>query len=340
MERRRPTGRRVLKRTQEPETDVQKLSSRRTAIIITAIFFFVITISIVIGLYFSVWKDLWRPVITINDETINMSYLIRRMKYVDKTDDVWTMLYEIIPHEMLIRQGAPRYGIEATPEEVDDVLRDIAQGENETISEYEFKSWYRNELNKTKLSGAEYREWARTNILSYRLNEYLVERIPTVAEQIHLYIIILPSYEEAESAITRIQEGEGFSELAQELSIDTETGEQGGDAGWWPAGGGLEANLEWAAFNYLETGEINEVPLLIDDNTGIYAVFMVTEKQPAREIEEDKMQVIKSGILEEWLYNERLNSTVIFSGMDWSEKEQRYVFGSMTLAWVELQLTK
>ena len=333
-------GRRTPRRTPKPEDEEGKPSSRRIAIITILIFLFVIAVSVIAGLYFAVWKDLWRSVITINDETISMDYLIRRMKYVDRTDDVLTMLYEVIPSEMLIRQGAPRYGIEATPEDIDEVLREIARGENATISETEFKSWYRNELNDTKLSDTEYREWARTNILEYRLHEYLVERIPTVAEQIHLYIIILPSYDDAESAITRIQEGEDFSELAREISIDGETGGQGGDAGWWPEGGGLEANLEWVVFYYLEIGEINDVPLLIDDETGIYAVCKVTERQAAREIEENKLEIMKNGIFEEWLSTERANSTVSFGGMDWSDQEQRYVFGQKTLAWIYLQLAK
>lgn len=340
QERRRSTGRRVLRSTPRPEADAQKPPSRKTVVVIITVFLVVITISILIGLYFAVWKNLWLPVITVNDETINMDYLLRRMKYVDKTDDVLAMLYEVIPDEMLIRQGAPRYGIEVTPDDIDELLRDVAKGDNETISEIEFKWWYRNELNSTKLSDDEYREWVSTRIFEYKLHEYLIERIPTAADQIHLYIIILPSYEEAESLITRIQEGEGFSDLAQELSIDTETGKQGGDAGWWPEGAGLDTNLERVAFN-LEVGRINNVPIGIHgETTSVYAICMVTERQLLREIEEDKLYMLQSGALQEWLYTEKLNSTIFFSGMDWNEHEQRYALGSKTLAWINLQLVK
>jgi len=338
--RQRSTGRRVLRRTAGSEADVQKPLSRRTVVVITTAFLAVITISIFIGLYFGVWKNLWLPVITVNGETIDMDYLLRRMKYVDMTEDTLTMLYEVIPDEMLIRQGAPRYGIEVTPDDIDEVLRDAAKGNNETISETEFRLWYQNELNNTKLSDAEYREWIGTKILEYRLHEYLIDRIPTAAEQIHLYIIILPSYEEAESTITRIQEGEDFSELAHELSIDTETGEQGGDAGWWPEKGGLDTKLERVAFD-LEIGKINDIPIGIhSETTSVYATCMVIEKQPLREIEEDKLYILQSEALHEWLYTEKLNGTIFFSGMDWNEHEQRYALGSETLAWINLQLAK
>ena len=149
-----------MTRTPETKPEEKKPSSRRTAIIITVVFLVVIAIVIVVSIYFFVWRDLWRPVITVNDETINMGYLIRRMKYFDNTDNVEGML-RTLTEEEFIRQGAAGYGIEVTPDEVDELLRDIARGENETISESEFKAWYRNTLNEIKLSNTEHREWLR-----------------------------------------------------------------------------------------------------------------------------------------------------------------------------------
>jgi len=317
----------------------KKPSGRRIVIITTMVFAVVVTTTIIVSMYFLVWRDLWRPIVTVNDETVNMDYVIRRMKYVDKTDDILNFVYEVIPHEMLIRQGAPRYGIEVTPDEVDELLRDIARGENETISEAEFKEWYRNRLNETKLSDTEYREYVRTYMLAERLHEYLSERISMVAEQVHLYIIILPSYDDAETVITRIEDGEDFSKIAEEMSLDEESGGKGGDLGWWPKGAGLNSNLEWWAFN-LEIGEVSNTPIPIDEEGQMYAVCMVTERQPARELDQDKLEVLKSGILEEWLHTERVNNRVVFGGMDWSEQAQRYTFGSETLAWLGLQLAK
>ena len=327
-----------MTRTPETEPEEKKPSGRRIAIITTVVLFVVIAISIVVGLYVSVWKDLWSPIIIVNDEAINMDYVIRRMKYVEKTNDVLAML-ETLTEEEFIRQGASRYNIEVTPDEIDEILRDIGRGENETISESEFKEWYRNALNETQLSDTEYRERLCTNLVAYQLHEYLAVRVPTAAEQVHLYIIFLTSFEDTEAAITRIEDGEDFSEVARELSIDEETTEQGGDAGWWPVGGGLHLNIEWVAFDLLEIGQVSD-PILIDEEGDIYAICLVTERQLAREIEEDKLTVLKNGVLQEWLDIERANSTITFGGMDWSEVEQRYVFGSKTSAWISLQLAK
>ena len=333
----RPPGRRVIAKTPGPKPEEKKSSGKKTAIIASVVFLFIIAISVVVGLYFSIWKDLWRPIIQVNDETISMDYFIRRMKYLDNTDDIQGML-ETVTQEEFIRQEAAGLGIEVTPDEVDEYIRDIARGENETISESEFKAWYRDILNEIKLSDAEYREWIRTILLAGRLHEHLIEMIPTVAEQVHLQVIILPSYEDAEAAKARIEEGEDFSELARELSIDEETAEQGGDAGWWPYGGGLHLAIEFVAFN-LEIGEVSDL-IGIDEENQIYAICMVTEKQSAREVEEEKLESIKDVIFQEWLYYQWETVDYQWIGMDWSDAEQRYVIGSKTSAWINLQLLK
>jgi len=308
----------------------KKPSGRKTAIIAAVVFLVIIAVSVVIGLYFSIWKDLWSPVIRVNDTTINMDYLIRRMKYLEATDDVISMLTTITEEEF-IRQGAPRYGIEATPDEIDELMRDFARGENETISDSEFKTWYRNILNEIKLSDAEYREWLSIILLSERLNQYLIERIPTVTEQVHLHIIVLPSFEDTEAALARIGEGEDFAELARELSLNEESAEDGGDIGWWPQVA-LEHNLGWVAFN-LEVGQVSD-PLLIDEEGQLYAICLVTERQSAREIEEDKLEVLEDVIFMEWLYNEW--DTVDYAWLSLGGGG----FDPYTLQWIGLKLLK
>jgi len=323
----RRSNRRVITRTPEPKPEKRRPSGRKTAIIITVVFLVVVIISIFAGLYFSTWKDLWRPILRVNDETISMDYLLRRMKYPYKTYDIEGMLMVIIQEE-LIRQEAPNYGIEVTPDEVDEWLRDEAQGENETISESEFKSWYRDRLNETRLSDAEYRELIGTYILEKKLNEFLTAGVPTTAEQVHLYVIFLASFEDTEAALARIEAGEDFSEVARELSIDTGSAEQGGDIGWWPRLGGLPENIEYKAFEELEVGQVSGV-IGVDSDNQIYAICLVTEKQSDREVEEDKLEAIKYVLFEEWINYEldRLDHQIID-------------YDNETMAWIYLQIEK
>jgi foldase protein PrsA len=325
---RRPPGTRKISRVPANKPEEKKSSARKTIIIASAVFLVIITVIIVVSLYFSTWKDLWSPVITVNDETINMDYVIRRMKYLDNTDDVISML-TTLTEEVFIRQAAPRYGIEVTEEEIDDLLWEMARGDNETISEREFKEWYRNVLNEIQLSETEYREWIRTILLADLLNERLVEEIPTIAEQVHLHIITLASFEETEAAIARIEGGEEFADIARELSIDDDSREQGGDTGWWPQGALVE-NLGWVAFN-LEIGELSD-PVTIDEDEQIYAICMITEKQSARDIEEDKMEILIEYAFQEWLYEQWDTVDYQWLSLDGGN------FDTYTLQWIALQL--
>jgi len=220
----KPPRKRVMARVLETRPEEPRPTIRRATIVFAVAILAVIAISIVVGLYFTVWQDLWSPAIRVNDKTFNMDYVIRRMKYLDKTTDVVSMMTTITEEE-LVRQGAPRYGIEVTQEEIDELLRAVARGDNETISESEFREWYRNVLNETKLSEGEYTEWITTYIMVDQLNAILTDNVPTVAEHAHLYIIVLPSAEATEEALARLEEGEDFSELARELSLDEASAE-------------------------------------------------------------------------------------------------------------------
>jgi parvulin-like peptidyl-prolyl isomerase len=204
--------------------------------------------------------------------------------------------------EEVIRQRAPDYDLEVTSDEIDDRLWNNARGENKTISESEFNVWYRNELNVTQLSDVEYRELTETYMLREQLEEYLRANVPTEIEQVHLYVIFLYSGEDANAALDRIAEGEDFSELAQEISVDEESAEQGGDIGWWPYLGGLPENLEYWAFS-LEVGQVSDV-IGLDEEGQIYAICMVVERQSDREIEEVKLENIKNNIYRVWMNNE------------------------------------
>ena len=52
------------------------------------------------------------------------------------------------------------------------------------------------------------------------------------------------------------------------------------------------------------------------------------------------LQALQAEALDEWLVERRSLHEVTYGGMDWSEQEQRYVFGMETDAWISLQLAR
>lgn len=336
---RRPRGRRPVASTPKPAAEEKRPSQRRTRLILAAVVLAVLGLAIGIGYYVIYVIPLQFTIIKVNDAEINIDYFIRRMLIAGPTDDIFTMI-ETITNEELIRQGAPRYGISVTEEELMAELRNSARGENETISETEFQSWYRDQRNESGLSDAEFKDLALTSLMGFRLQQYFAERVSTVAEQVHLHLIVFPTenaYEDAVEAKSRLEEGEDFADLARELAIDEASAEQGGDMGWWPRDAmGIQQGTmfltppDWM-FD-LGIGQVSD-PTMIDQENNIFALFMVSERATARDIDENLLEIVKSRQIEMWLSNEMSVQTITLHG-------RNNGFDSETHAWISWQLSR
>ena len=332
---RRPPGRRPAARARAPVAEEKRPSRRRTALIAAAVVLVVLGLAIGIGYYVIYVVPFQYTIIKVNDVEISIDYFVKRLRG-GTAEDIFTMI-ESITHEELIRQGAPRYGIEVTDEEVMDELRTAARGENVAISEPEFRTWYRAQLNESGLSEAEFKDLTRTYIMSFRLQQYLGERAPSVAEQVHLHYILVPSYEDAQNAVTRLDEGADFAELAAELSLDEESGKLGGDLGWWPLDTlGITYETYYLtppeSVFYLGVGEISG-PSMMDQESEVFAIYMVSERAVAMEIDGDKLQIVRGRQMEKWLTAETVAQDVTLHG-------RNNGFDSETHAWIQWQLAR
>lgn len=75
------------------------------------------------------------------------------------------------------------------------------------------------------------------------------------AEQVHARHILVPDEAQARQVLTRLENGEDFAAVAQEVSQDPGSAAQGGDLGWFGRGA-MVAPFEEASFS-LEIGEIS-----------------------------------------------------------------------------------
>lgn len=323
-----PSGKKLARKapSSKPEDTGQK--PRRTGLILVLVVLVIIAIGIVIGWYLVYVQPLQITIIVVGEDTINADYFIRRAM-LDPTgsSDPMVML-ETLTNELLIKQGAPRYGFTVTPEDIDEELRAIARGGSETISESEFKEWYRQQLNETNLSDAEFRELVHINLLAQRLYEYLAERVPTVTEQVHLHMIVVEEYEEALAIKERLDAGEDFADVAREVSIHEESRENSGDIGWFPYGV-LEDSVSWIASD-LEIGEASD-PLRTSETT--YNIFMVSERAAAMEVDEDSMEILQARVLDDWITEEHKSVKVEFHG-------RNNGFDSETYNWIIWQISR
>ncbi|MCX6003857.1 MAG: SurA N-terminal domain-containing protein, partial [Chloroflexi bacterium] len=217
----------------KPETEEAKRRRKKnnTTIIVTAILA-VIAIAISVGYYVIYKMPVQRPIIKVNNETVKVSYLLKRC-LLSSSDDIDSMITNIV-YELVIEQAAPEYGIVVTEADIDQALKDGAKGTNESITDAEFQEWYRQELRTSQFSDKEFREVIRTGIIVQRLQTYLQNSLPTTAAQVYLHYLYVSDYDTAATIKQRIDAGEDFATIARELSLDENAKEDGGDKGWIP----------------------------------------------------------------------------------------------------------
>jgi len=283
-------------------------------------------ILIIVGVsYYQIYMaPFHRTIIRVDDTQIRMDYFLKRAE-LSSVEPIY--MIDTLISEQIIKLEAPTYGIEASEEDIQHSLIMMASGGSGDITESELNEWYRQQLNETGLSDAEYKEIVHNSLLAAYLHEYLAERVPTAAEQIHLNVIELNSYEDAQEIKARWEAGEDFADLAREASIDQTSAEAGGDIGWFPRGV-MGSDLDELLFN-LDIGDVSEVVLT---ETGAL-LFMVSEKAAVRELDEDSLQALKNSALEDWLREERKFHEISVHGLNNG-------YDSETDAWVNYQLSK
>lgn len=301
--------------------------SRKT-IILAGFVVLVIGIVTAVLIYGNTRAPFRTTILEVNDTSFKMKYFLKRVSLARTNPRI---MLQNLANEEIIKQTAPQppYSITISDEDIDRALKEIARRQSEAIDERAFNAWYRQQLEQTGFSAAEYRDLVRTNLLTQRLTLYLEERVPSVAEQVHLYMITQGSLADAREVKRWLDAGEDFYTLARELNVDEELKAQGGDLGWYPRNG-LAENLARAAFDQLEIGQTSS-PLVFNEQ--LVVIIMVAERAAARQIEEEILQNLRSRVLEGWLVREIRHHRVTVHGL-------KNGFDAETEAWVQWQLHK
>jgi len=310
----------------KPETATKTKPRRRTIILSVIV---VVIVVVIAGV--AVYRDRVAPfnivVVEVNDTQIKMRYFLKR---VAMSGEPAMNMMQILTREQMIKLAAENtpFNITVTAEDIDRFGRELARGEGASIGEGEFREWYRQQLNETRLSDAEYRDLLRTGLLGVKMAEHLSQRIPTVAEQVFVNMIPTADFSEAEMVKEKYEAGEDFAALAREYSVQPELGEIGGKIGWFPQGV-LDPRLDSLAFG-LDVGRVSD-PIPLDEQNII--IMMISEKTAAREIDEQSLVVLKSKVLDKWYGDAYKEFEVHFQGFDNG-------YDSETDAWVQWQLMR
>jgi len=245
---------------------------------------------------------------------------------------------EMMIEDELIRQGAQERAITVTEEEIDRAIEESYGYQREPVTptvtpaitatepitptptlppvtKEQFEQVYQQSLAalaKVGISEGFYRDIVRRGLLRSKMWEVIGRDTPTSEEQVRVRRIVLETEEEAEAIRERLEAGEDFATLAQELSIDEATKENGGDVGWMAFD---ERDISFSAMAFqLEVGEISQV---IETARG-YEILKLEEKDDDRELDPAALERRKNTAFSRWLNDLKAEATI---DRYWSEEK-------------------
>lgn len=295
----------------------RKKPTGRRQIIIISIILAVLVVAVGGVFYYQFNVAPFRKVVlSVDNDVIRMDYFLKRAK---TSGAVTSYVLQQLVEEEIIKLDAPQLGIQVTAADLDEALRQAAAEElleasstdntdNSTtataasITEEEYSDWYEQQVTKSRLSDTEYRELMRIRLMASKIQEYLLSVIPGSAEQVHLHVIQVANLEDANNAKARMTSGESFADVAASVSLDTDSAANGGDLGWVPQGA---YGFESVTFS-LDVGQVSD-PIPVDSenpDTSQYLLFMVSEKDADRTIDESSLDLLLSNYINGWLYQQ------------------------------------
>jgi hypothetical protein len=160
------------------------------------------------------------------------------------------------------------------------------------------------------VSEDEYREWLAGRLYVSELQAHFNDIAPEVAEQVFVEWIVTASTVPAQEAVDRINAGEDFATVADELSAESVIAEAGGVVGWVPEG----AILELDSILFSDQLVLNELigPLVTSAGS---VVLRVTDGPSEQPLEPLMRGFLSANSLQSWLDEKVLEAVVESDGL-------------------------
>ncbi len=141
-----------------------------------------------------------------------------------------------------------------------------------------------------------FRKFFEAQLLETKLKEVISAEITSTQTQVWARHILVADEQAAKDIIVRLQAGEDFATLAQQLSTDTGSGLNGGDLGWFGSGA-MVPEFETAAFALENPGDITTEPVQSDFG---YHIIQLIAKQD-RPLTATQLDTAKQKAFSDWL---------------------------------------
>lgn len=199
-------------------------------------------------------------------------------------EEVTETVFNDLVEQVLLLQAARESGFEVTDALIAERTANLADemGGQAVLDEWMTAQGYTLEQFETSM---------RLSIAAAWQRDAIIDAMPEAVEQVHARQIFAYTEAGANRALTSLNSGADFDELAWEFSPET-----GGELGWFPRGYLTVPAVEEAAFT-LPVGQYSDI---IASELG-YHIVMVIEREESRLLTTDAWQTLQRQALSDWI---------------------------------------
>ena len=322
-------------------TRIQRdLRKRRFAFALIGVFMLIMVGILLAGYVVIFVRPPQQLVVRVNDVRYSRGDMVKLLRVRQKSLelsgqklDLGTDIFEalnLLLNNEIIAQSAPGLGITTTDAEIDFSIRAQLDPEGATAGtsddqrDRDYKERYGSFLNLSRISEEEHRQIVRRALLRERLRQFIGDSVPSVAEQAHVYRFTIAPGDEIDIIFTKYKDltrgstdpvflSAAFSVISDEFSRESrERVRKGGNLGWMPEGIVPEYDDVIFGAGYrdpLEVGKLSD-PIRNQDNAQQLFVFMVSDRNAARELTPANRDTLKTRALQNWLNEQRADYDV------------------------------
>ena len=196
--------------------------------------------------------------------------------------------------QVLLAQSARQSGFSleesGLQQRIDDLTAQL--GGADALSAWQQAHGYDESSFRVALKRSAESAWMRDQILS---------SFSSTVEQVHIRQILTYNQEDAQAALSRLNSGSDFDELAALYDPATR-----GDIGWFPRGYLDLPEVEAAAFSL----QVDEISPIIESEIGFH-IIKVIERDPARPLSFEALLSLQASTLEDWVATRRAESEIV-----------------------------
>jgi parvulin-like peptidyl-prolyl isomerase len=268
------------------------------------------------GYWYAEIRPEGRTVLEADGIKVSFAAMKRRMEYELSLNSQYlqsAQLFQVLPEVVygnlleeltVVSRAQSELDVSVTAEEIDARIRSRI-GVSEDADARTFANAFREALDESRLSEAEYRRLVEADLLAEKIRERFTSQVPPAVEQAQLDVISVNDSETADQARARVAAGEDWATVARELSTDPNVAESGGRLPYQPEGALPQAFNDYA-FD-ADPGVISE-PLSTNDQGPFYIVRVLDRSQ--QPLTDDQKPGYVSRQYDQWITDTQAKMTV------------------------------